>query len=200
MDLPKQMEAYFDTLADTWDNNPAGFDKREEIIRMAAFPTRAVVADMGCGKGVMFPHLLKLNPVQIIGIDISGKMLSAARALFSDPRIELIQGDVLALPLPLLDAALLFNAYPHFLDRTGLARKLAAHMEPGALFVIAHGRGRAELNAHHQDQAMAKLSLPIEDPPAAALHFAPWFAVKQAEDTDALYFLKMERTQEPVNP
>lgn len=60
-------------------------------------PSRPAVADIGCGPG-MWVHLLATLGVEVIGIDLSPRMIDLARARSSDARFEV--GSIHDLPLP----------------------------------------------------------------------------------------------------
>ena len=192
------MREFFDRAAPGWDNLPEEAATRDALMEKMAIPTGSVIADIGCGQGVFFPHLLKTAPKSIIGVDLSGEMLRYAREKFSDGRIQLIQGDILEAELPRLDAAVLYNCYPHLLDKAALARRLAELVRPGGIAVIAHGAGKAVINARHRDGLPFTLSAPLEEPEAEAEKFAPWFRADRMEDTEGWYLLRMVRT--PFSP
>jgi 2-polyprenyl-3-methyl-5-hydroxy-6-metoxy-1,4-benzoquinol methylase len=52
------------------------------------------VLDLGCGFGALCRHLAEAGARQVIGIDLSEKMLAAAAERTSDPRIEYRRGAV----------------------------------------------------------------------------------------------------------
>jgi len=191
--LHKEMADYFDSLAPEWGNRPSKYGIREKLTAMMKLPPGSVIADIGCGKGVMFDHLLRTNPAKLIAVDISGEMLRSAQNLFSDSRIEYINEDFFDARLPMIDAAVLFNSYPHFLDKGALAQKLAQVINGGGMLVIAHSRGKSEINGGHQGEGVAELSAPLEDAEAEADKFGRYFKPDVLIDNDEIYFIKMLR-------
>lgn len=195
MNNSDKMREFFDRAAPGWNNLPEEAATRDALMEKMAIPTGSVIADIGCGQGVFFPHLLKAGPKAIIGVDLSGEMLRYAREKYPDGRIRLIQGDILEAALPRLDAAVLYNCYPHLLDKAALARRLAELVRPGGIAVIAHGAGKAVINAHHREGLPFTLSVPLEEPETEAEKFAPWFRADRMEDEEGWYLLRMVRTE-----
>jgi len=193
MDNGSQMKDFFDRLAPTWEDNGEDYGVREKLVEMMKLPGRAVIADIGCGKGVMLPHLLERSPERILAIDFSSNMLEGAKRRHKDSRITFINDDLLEVDLPALDAAVLFNGYPHFLDKRALAAKLAAHVKPGGIVIVAHSKSKKEINGVHRGAHPFQLSIPLRDTAAEAAEFSPYFQLDQAEDTEELYFIRMLR-------
>ena len=187
------MEKFFDTMAEDWDNDPENYDKREKITAMMDLPPDSIIADIGCGMGVMLEHLLKMNPKKIIAMDVSGEMLRLARELYDDPRIEYIHGDFLTATLPQPDVVVMFNAYPHFLNKEVLAEKLAQVLKSNGIFIVAHSMNRETLNCHHSGEAVSKVSTPLEAAEIEADKFQKFFNTELLVDDDEMYFIKMRR-------
>jgi demethylmenaquinone methyltransferase/2-methoxy-6-polyprenyl-1,4-benzoquinol methylase len=195
MEESNAIRDFFDRLAPNWTDNAAEYDQREALTERIGLPEKAVIADIGCGKGVMLPHLLKRNPGQIIAVDLSGEMIKAARAAHQDERIRFIRGDLLELELPQLDAAVLFNAYPHFMDKAALARKLTLLVRPGGIVAIMHSAGRAVINGRHERASGPVIAAHLRDAKQEAAEFAPAFALDVYEETENHYFIRLIRTE-----
>ena len=184
---------YFDSLAQNWNPNPEDYSNRERIVQLAGLKPNSVIADIGCGRGVMFEHLLKTQPREIYAIDLSAKMIEQAALDLPDPCIHLMNADIITADLPLLDAAVIYNAYPHFLDKAALADKLAQIVKPGGLLIIAHGRGKQIINGGHGGKRVSQISIPLEEAQAEAEKFAGAFKLEQHLDTPEIYFIKLQR-------
>ena len=187
------MEEFFDAMAEQWDNDPENYDKREKITAMMGLPPDSIIADIGCGMGVMLPHLLKTNPKQIIAMDVSSQMLRLARELHDDARIEYIHGDFLTATLPPLDVVVMFNAYPHFLNKEVLALKLSQVLKKNGIFIIAHSMNRETLNNLHSGEAVSKVSTCLEPAEVEAGKFGEFFNTELLVDDDEMYFIKLRR-------
>ena len=189
-----RMREFFDRLAPSWDNRAAEGGVRQRIVDMSAIPENSLIADIGCGRGVMFSHLLSTKPRGIIAVDISGEMLSYAKASVTDERIMYIRGDALAAFLPpLLDAVMMFNSYPHFTDKKALAEKLTAIVRPGGFVIIAHSCGRDKINVVHKGNGAVNLSVPLRPAEEEASGFAPHFIAEKAAEAGSFYFIKLKR-------
>lgn len=86
----------------------------EERAMLGLLPSRLdgqCVVDAGCGSGRYLRHAMARGATTLVGIDLSGPMLSRAAALFDEAprgtRIALARGDLAALPLPDASADLL---------------------------------------------------------------------------------------------
>ena len=191
--MSKDMAAFFDRLAPEWDNAPAEYETREKLTAMMSLSPNGVIADIGCGKGVMFEHLLKTCPAKLIAVDVSGEMIRLAKELFGDDRLEYINGDFLDAELPALDAAVFFNSYPHFLDKVDLADKLALTLKKGGVMIIAHSASKTKINGAHSGESVSKLSVPLENAEAEASKFQKHFTTDTLIDNDEIYFVKMKR-------
>ncbi len=189
-----RMISFFNKLAPDWDDDDETFTIREEIIRRSCILPHSTIGDIGCGKGVMVPHLLKLAPKQLIEIDLSNEMIRLGKKRWNDPRLLHLCGDILTMPLPVLDTAVVFNAYPHLMDKKALASRLSCALRHEGTVIIAHSRSREFINAIHQDSPPCeKLSVPLKSPLEEYLHFEPWFQLKDWEDSQKLYYMKLLR-------
>ena len=76
----------------------------------ALLPEHSRLLDLGVGSGRALAHIARLRPdLQVTGVDLAPNMLATARDLFEaeglDDRIELVEGDMRALPGPIADAS-----------------------------------------------------------------------------------------------
>jgi demethylmenaquinone methyltransferase/2-methoxy-6-polyprenyl-1,4-benzoquinol methylase len=188
-----QVKDYFDKHAASWSTSPDELLRLQSITDMMGLKEQSVIADIGCGRGVMLAPLLGTNPKAIYAVDISEEMIRYAEQTFPDKRITFINGDVLAAKLPMLDCALLFNAYPHFHDKKALAGKLSEHVRPGGFAVIAHSRGREHINRIHDKRGANHVSVILRPAEEEAREFLPYFEPEATVDNDEMFFLKMVR-------
>jgi len=191
--MSKDMAWYFDILAPEWDNAPSEYETREKLISMMKLMPNSVIADIGCGRGVMFQHLLKTNPAKIIAIDVSGEMIRLAKETFNDDRLEYINGDFFEISLQALDSAIFFNSYPHFLDKERLAIRLAKVVKKDGTVIIAHSLSKAQINGFHTGVSVSKLSVTLDNAEIEAKKFQRHFSLDTYVDNDELYFIKMTR-------
>jgi len=187
------MATYFDNLAPDWDNAPLKYEIREKLTAMMDLPPNSVIADVGCGKGVMFEHLLKTKPSKIIAIDVSGEMIRLAKESFNDERIEYINGDLYTITLPILDVVIFFNSYPHFIDKVKLTNKLADVIKKGGLLIIAHSLSKEEINGRHSGKNVSTLSVPLESAEIEVDKFNEYFLLDSFIENEEMYFIRLIR-------
>ncbi|MBN1962798.1 MAG: adenosylhomocysteinase [Deltaproteobacteria bacterium] len=141
--LEKQSDSrrsFFAETAHQWDalRSELFGDSFTNNAMLALLPHDWVIADLGCGTGLI-ASLLAPNVRQVIGIDESPDMLAAARqrvAAFDN--VILKQGALEALPLQLAscDAALLVLALSYVPDTHAVLGELARVVRPGGRVVI----------------------------------------------------------------
>lgn len=145
-------ERGYDLLAPKFDYTP--FRTPEPVLVALAEvigPPRSIGAalDVCCGTGAAMRHLRPLCTDRVVGIDFSNGMLAEARRRLADApgdaRLELVRGDVLALPSDFdgaFDVVTCVGAFGHVLERdednfvAGIVRALRV----GGRFVFATGR------------------------------------------------------------
>lgn len=151
-----RVDDFFDTSVGSWDDNYITFQRARKATAFIAVPqTGGVILDIGCGAGYMLSDLLEAGANEILGVDVSERQLRSAREAFKDdPRVTLLNTDVLHLDEYGFDAAVLFNGYTLFQDRKQLISKVAALLLPGGRFTVAHSPGRELTNKLHPEASM----------------------------------------------
>lgn len=168
---------------------------RDEIVRRSALSENRIILDAGCGKGVMVPHLLSTNPSRLLELDLSDEMIRLNRLRWEyDSRISFLCDDILTADLPVPDAVFIFNAYPHLLDKTALAKKLSHLLPADGTVVIAHSSGKDFINQiHHDSGACEMISIPLKSPLEEYEPYGKYFSLTDWEDSDRLYYMKLTR-------
>lgn len=182
------IKLFFDRLADTWDEgNFIDADKIAAIVTLAGIREGARIIDIACGTGVMFPELLSRNPSLLVGVDLSEKMIERAREKNSDPRLRLLACDLFEVKETGFDAAVIFNAYPHFGDKKGLAAQTAKLLAPRGRLMVAHGGGRQIINGCHTGEAVSRISWPLRSAAEEAEEFSEFFDIDMTVDSPDIY-------------
>lgn len=181
---------YFDERADGWLAMEANAKSPVQgaVAVLAGVGPGSSVLDLGCGLGVMMPVYRQLGVARAVGVDLSPRMVELARERWRDAsEFEFIAADAASLQLgERFDAVVIYNAYPHFMDRPALVASCQRLLRPGGRFVVAHGTGRAGINAHHEAVA-AGVSLGLDSPQQES---APWegaFAIDALVDAPGFY-------------
>ncbi len=181
---------FFDEQAPFWDDRlMVNEEVIQAILNKAQVGESARVLDVACGTGVMIPYYLKRNIRAVTGVDISSKMISLARAKFSDPRITFINEDIESLDFSSsFDTCILYNAFPHFETPTTLLAALSKALKPGGRLTIAHGSSREAINLRHEGAA-SKVSMGLVSEGELAVLMAPWFHVDTALSDENHYMV-----------
>lgn len=184
--------AYFDERAATWNEQaePAG-PKHLMIAQLAGVREGSRVLDVGCGTGIMERAYLELGAASIVGLDLSEAMLACARDTFAnvpDERLRFECRDILdyASDEP-FDTVVIYNAYPHILDKDALVEATASLLVSGGRFLVAHGMSRETLNAHHAN-VPADVTSDLLPEQEAALDWQDAFDIDMMADTPFTYF------------
>jgi SAM-dependent methyltransferase len=139
-------ERGYDLLAPKFDYTP--FRTPDTILHRVADRLEALgpfesALDLCCGTGAAMRILRRLCRRQLVGLDISRRMLEVGRERTADApgtaRLEFVRGDALALPFAAdFDLIVSFGAFGHILERDQprLVSEIARVLKPGGLFAF----------------------------------------------------------------
>lgn len=148
----REVIMFFDSMAETWDADmDKSCQKTEKILDAAGVTHGKAVLDIACGTGVLIPDYLNRNVKKCVGVDISPKMIGIAKSKFSGcENIEFLCADAETFNFTeKFDCAVIYNAFPHFVDRVQLFQNISKHLDECGRITIAHGMGRDALAKHH---------------------------------------------------
>ncbi|MCL2626691.1 MAG: class I SAM-dependent methyltransferase [Cystobacterineae bacterium] len=158
------MKDYFEQLAPQWDRlHPPGEHAEAvgwglgELEKHGGSWEGKTLIDVGCGTGVLLPHLLKgLGEGRLWAVDHAEGMLKQAKARHVDARIHFICEDALSWRFAegSADGVLCYNSFPHFPQERAL-RVFASWLRPGGFFLCWHGAGRRHINRIHREAGPA---------------------------------------------
>ena len=185
-----EIAAYFDERADSWDESGCSGESRVQgaVLSLVDLKPGDSVLDLGCGTGVMIPFYLAAQAGKIVAVDVSEKMVERAREKFgNEPSVELRASDALSLDEgERFDAAVIYNAYPHFPDKLALVEKVYRMLKPSGRFVVAHGSGKDAINRHHEAVA-AGVSCGLRAASEESVLWADKFEIEALVDTPGFY-------------
>ena len=153
------MKAFFEARAAQWDVlNPPAQHTQPVAWGLACAQQHfgplggKTLVDLGCGTGVLVPHLLPvLEEGQLWAVDFAEAMVAAASAKHADARLRFVCEDALRWTPPgEVDGVLCYNSFPHFPKEEAL-RKVASWLRPGGFFLLWHGFGRRHINSIHRE-------------------------------------------------
>ena len=195
----EKVKEFFDQLAPGWDAGRETHPERiEAILDRAEIGPWCAVLDAACGTGVLFPYCLRRGVRQLTGADLSGEMIRIARERCRDPRLRLLEGDVLKVARGSYDRIIVFNALPHFPDPEGLLAALGGWLTPGGRLTVAHDKSRLAINGHHQRTA-SLVSMGLAPAEETAELFPGWMTVDRVEEDDTHYLVSGRAPEEGRN-
>ncbi len=148
---------YYDRFAATYEAHRDGHGRYHDWLdaREVEFAAPAVagreVLEVGCGTGLLLRAFARLAR-RAVGVDLSPKMLEAARAR----GLEVVEGSATALPFAgaSFDLAVSFKTLPHVPDLAQALAEMARVVRPGGLLIV-------ELYNPWSVRALVKRALPL---------------------------------------
>ncbi|MGH7393134.1 MAG: class I SAM-dependent methyltransferase, partial [Candidatus Rokuibacteriota bacterium] len=97
------------------------------------------VLDLGCGAGQLARHLATIGAAEVVGIDVSERMLALARAEWAHPRVTYRRGAVEEVTFsPARFDLVVSSLVLHYVDDyRGLVRRIAEWLPPGGVLVYS---------------------------------------------------------------
>ena len=189
--MKNMIKSFFDELAYTWDDDEScPTEKMEALLSKIGIKEGDKVLDIACGTGVATSFLHKLSNTEFTGIYLSSKMIEVARLKFHNAQYAtFIEGDFLLSNFEyFFDVAVIYNAYPHFLEPHLLANKLKSVLHPKGKFAIVHSLSKEERKAHHFNKA-SDVSRNLLSPIEEFKSFEQYFNLIYYEDNNEQYMI-----------
>jgi 2-polyprenyl-3-methyl-5-hydroxy-6-metoxy-1,4-benzoquinol methylase len=97
------------------------------------------VLDLGCGAGQLAHHLATRGAAEVLGIDVSARMLTLARADWAHPRVTYRRGSIeeARFPAGRFDVVVSSLALHYVDDYRGLVARVAEWLTPGGVLVYS---------------------------------------------------------------
>lgn len=185
----KDVIDFFDKCASFWDAE-IGVNESvlERILCNAGVCEGKTVLDVACGTGVLFPYYLKHGVKNVLGVDISPKMIEKAKQKYAGNKaVNLLCTDVQTLDTAeRFDCIMVYNALPHFENAEHLIKVLCRLLSSNGSLSIAHGASRAEINACHKGGAVSVSTELISAQQLAAV-FEKYLRVETVIDDGEMY-------------
>lgn len=184
------MKDFFDHCAAKWDSFETLTETDiEKLLEPLGDLCDLKVLDIACGTGII-DNCLVAKGAKVTAIDLSAEMIKTAKKKHIGQNIVFISGDFYDFKQQGFDLAVIFNAYPHFLDKERLAKKLSEVLKPGGLFFVIHSQKRGDLNKMHMSQEKtARISSWLKDPEGEAKPFLDFFKIIKTKDDSSGYLL-----------
>jgi SAM-dependent methyltransferase len=97
------------------------------------------VVDLGCGAGQLAFHLAEAGAAEVVGVDVSERMLAVARRDRAHPRVSyrLEPIETVDFPSGRIDLVVSSLAFHYVRDYAGLAGRIASWLAPGGVLVFS---------------------------------------------------------------
>ena len=150
----ERRKEFFDRVAEGWEDRNYSPEQKAKVEKMlAAIGLKAgmTILDVGCGQGILLPFIRKITgeSAKLIALDASAPMLKSVAE--KDRTAWAIHSTAENIPLidEYVDVAICFSAFPHFSDKTAVAREFFRVLKPGGRAYVLHIDSRDTINKHH---------------------------------------------------
>ena len=187
----KSVSAFFDSLADSWDDDMIKIQwKIDKILDVAEATEGKAILDVACGTGVLIPDYLNRKVSRCVGVDISHNMIDIALRKFRDCHdIRFICADAECFDFgETFDSAVIYNAFPHFANRINLFENILKHLNENGRITVAHGMSRDALIKHHSGE-VEKVSSTLPEADELAEIMEPYFEIDTKISNDEIYIV-----------
>lgn len=144
------MKEFFDNIAFDWDRR-SNHEYIEDIIRKININKNSKILDVACGTGILEEYLLKYNPREILGVDISKNMIEIAKGKNKDNKVKYLCEDIFNIDTGKWDFIIVFNAFPHFIDKEKFLKHLSKLLNKCGRLIICHNFSRKSINKIHEN-------------------------------------------------
>jgi len=190
-----KIKEFFESIADNWNNEKDDLEKIDELLfKEININENEDILDLGCGKGIITSIIYNYTKKLVYGIDLSEKMINGAKLKNNDlNKYNYICGDYINYSFDIkFDKIIIFNAYPHFLDKEALALKAYNDLKEDGYLIIMHNLGRNELNKFHHNHA-DKISNGLMEPKEEAKALNKYFKLVKFIDEENRYLMVLKR-------
>lgn len=192
--MSSSMQEFFDIQSSSWDEKErATASSLRLLLKDIPIQKGDKVLDLGCGTGILTPFLYEKTDCDVLGLDLSPKMIEKAKEKYQDnPHLHFESGDFLHFEGEGFDWIVVFNAYPHFLDVDAFAQQAYRVLKPKGRLLILHNLSRLELMATHAGCAHP-YSRDLDSALEEGRKWEPNFKILEAKEGEHLFLLLGEK-------
>ncbi|MBF0363655.1 MAG: class I SAM-dependent methyltransferase [Oligoflexia bacterium] len=144
---------FFNNLASEWDSHytKKDYEVINKIFSRSKININDKILDVASGTGIFTGVLLKNGIKDIVGIDISNKMIDLFRAKY--PHLLSINDSFENYNFNDMkfDKIIIFNSFPHFKEPQLVFTKSFELLKNTGRLIVAHTMNRDDLNEHHRN-------------------------------------------------
>ena len=184
------VEEFFDFVAPKWDEMEShSIDEKKYLLNKVNINEGDKVLDVACGTGVITGLIHSYSNTNVVGIDISNNMINIAKEKYkNDSWASFYHNDFLDFDeTNKYDVAIIYNAFPHFLNSELVVNKLTKILNKNGKFAILHSLSRSELEKHHEH--CTNVSRVLQNPIVEAKLFEKDFDILEASETEHTFVL-----------
>lgn len=192
--MSSSMQEFFDTQSSSWDDKErATASSLRTLLKDIPIQKGDKVLDLACGTGVLTPFLYEKTECDVLGLDLSPKMIEKAKAKYQDnPHLHFESGDFLSFEESGFDWIVVFNAYPHFLDVDAFVQQAYRVLKPKGHLLVLHNLSRFELMATHAGRAHP-YSRDLDSAVEEGKKWGQSFNILEAKEGEHLFLLLGEK-------
>ncbi len=184
---------FFNNMANKWDGmSNITSERLTEFVDMLDIKSGDRVLDVACGTGILDEQLVSRGASEVIAIDNADEMIKVAVSKNAHLPVEYIATDLYQFENGTFDKVVVFNAYPHFLNRRRFAAKVATLLNEESELYILHSESSDIINNRHSSAA-GKISNMLEPAYLEAKHFDDFFNIKYMIDSSEMYMIAMTK-------
>lgn len=183
---------FFNNLAPHWDEeNQLSEEQIETILHDVVIKPNDQILDVACGTGILEPALSKRG-AYVTGLDIAPKMIGIAESKNHDPHVSYKIIDFYHyFSDRLYDTIIVFNAYPHFIDKEAFREKAVSLLKKGGHLYLIHSSSKEDIDRCHLGEKTKPVSSHLRSARREAAVF--WTAFKKGKliDSNNRYFVEL---------
>ena len=189
-EINKIMEEFFSNKVDRFTYNEKRINDIETLLEKFELKKYKNVLDVACGTGVISSYLSRNND-QVIAIDMSSKMIEVAKTIHFEKNITFLNKDFYNFKSDeLFDLIVIFNAYPHFLDKNLFVESLKRLLTKNGRVVILHDASKDVINMCHSNISHY-ISVKLKPVEEESIVFLNDFNIKRVIDNNNSYMIDL---------
>ncbi len=189
-EINKMMNEFFNNKVDHFTYTEKRINDIENFLDQFELKNNQNVLDVACGTGVISSYLAKFNK-KVTAIDMSQKMIEVAKKIHFEENITFLNEDFYNFKSEeLFDLIVIFNAYPHFLDKKLFISTLKRLLSEKGRVVILHDASKEMINVCHSNISHF-ISVKLKPVEEESNIFLKDFNIKRVIDNNNSYMIDL---------